>query len=89
MELPPKPTKKKKKKKKVVKEASQKDEEEEEEETDSELDDEEEGDDAIEKRITKAFPDYKQCVQLIEELREQFPQTDINGEKNIWIVKPA
>ena len=26
---------------------------------------------------------------MINQLKEQFPQTGINGEKNIWIVKPA
>lgn len=44
---------------------------------------------AFDRSISKKYPDYLKCVQLIEELKKQFPQTGLNGEKNIWILKPA
>ena len=90
MPLPPKPKKKKKKKKKRV--ASRLENGEMQEAQSSESDDDLEDDDeedAIEKAISKKFPEYKKCVQLIEDLKKQFPQTSLNGERNIWIVKPA
>ena len=32
---------------------------------------------------------YKVCESLISKLRQKFPQTDINGSNNMWIVKPG
>jgi len=29
------------------------------------------------------------CIELIEKLRLAYPQTDINGYANLWIVKPG
>lgn len=29
------------------------------------------------------------CQNLIIKLKEQYPQTDLNGTANIWIVKPG
>ena len=90
MALPPK-SKKKKKRKKVVKKKEKKDEEEDygQEESESEEDEVDDDDDEIDKLIAKKFPDFKTAVQIINELKKIFPQTGINGEKNIWIIKPA
>lgn len=44
---------------------------------------------ALDKAIAKKFPDFKQAVQIIEDLKKMYPQTGLNGEKNIWIIKPA
>lgn len=82
MVVPEKP-KKKKKKKRVVKAT----EDAEEESEDEDIDDEDDED--LDKAIQKKFPDYKQACHLIDELKKQFPQTGINGEQNIWIIKPA
>lgn len=29
------------------------------------------------------------CTTLIKQLREMYPQTDLNGHDNLWIVKPG
>jgi tubulin monoglycylase TTLL3/8 len=31
----------------------------------------------------------KDAIQILEELKSTFPQTEMNGSNNIWIVKPA
>ena len=49
----------------------QKEESEEEEESDEISDNDEE--DAIEKAICKKFPEYKQVVKIIADLKKQFP----------------
>ena len=59
------------------------------EETDSDEIEDEDEDEAIDRAIQKKYPDFQKCVQLIEELKKNFPQTGINGEANIWIIKPA
>ena len=97
MPLPPR-SKKKKKRKRLDKKDSMKVatpgyEQEEaaessESEEDVEVDDEDEAA-ALDKAIAKKFPDFKLAVQLIEDLKQQYPQTGLNGEKNIWIIKPA
>lgn len=43
----------------------------------------------MERAICKKYPEYKRAVAIIEELKKQYPQTSINGEQNIWIIKPA
>ena len=53
-------------------------EDEEEEDDVSESDEDEEA--AIEKAIMKKYPDYKQCLQILNDLKKQYPQTGINGE---------
>lgn len=89
MSLPPKPKKKKKKKKKAIKPDTPVEEQDQEvSETDSDLE-EGEGQEALERAISKKFPEYKRAVGIIEELKKQYPQTSINGEQNIWIIKPA
>ena len=32
---------------------------------------------------------FETCTSLISRLREKFPQTDLNGHNNLWIVKPG
>ncbi len=34
-------------------------------------------------------PEFKRCVKILEELKKKYPQFNLNGEKNIWIIKPA
>ena len=29
------------------------------------------------------------CKKLLDEMREKYPQTDLNGYDNLWIVKPG
>ena len=82
MALPPSKPKKKKKAKKPQTPTD----EPQSEESSVEEDDEEED---LDKLIVKKFPDFKKACQILDDLKKQFPQTGINGEKNIWIVKPA
>jgi hypothetical protein len=83
MVVPEKPKRKKKKKKAAKAQVDGAEEESE----DDDIDDEDDED--IDKTIQKKFPDYKHACHLIEELKKQYPQTGINGEQNIWIIKPA
>lgn len=39
--------------------------------------------------LCKKFPDFKKALSLYNQLKEKYPQFNMNGEKNIWIVKPA
>lgn len=91
MPLPPKSKKKKKRKRKKVVSGTQEEgdgDKEASEESDDDISDDDE-EDAIEKAISKKFPDFKYVSKLIADLKKQFPQTSLNGEKNIWIIKPA
>lgn len=89
MSLPPKPKKKKKKKKaKKPDTPIDQNQEESQSETDSDIEDCDENE-AIERQISKKYPEYKRALLVIDELKKQYPQTSINGEKNIWIIKPA
>ena len=85
MALPPKSKKKKKRKRKTAPLDTEVGADESEED-DIEDDDEE---DAVDRAIQKKYPDYKLVLGIIDQLKEQYPQTDLNGEKNIWIIKPA
>lgn len=83
MNMPLPPRSKKKKKRKVKKDASKQslhDEDQEESESEEEDLEDDEEEDAVEKAILKKFPDFKECLQIIEKLKEIFPQTGINGE---------
>lgn len=86
MSLPPKP--KRKKKKKLPKPDTPIEQQGQSSESESDISDGEE-DDAVIKTICKKYPDYKTCLNILSELKKQFPQTSLNGERNIWIVKPA
>lgn len=35
------------------------------------------------------YPSFTQAVEVCAQMKELFPQFDIDGERNIWIVKPA
>jgi len=39
--------------------------------------------------IATAFPFLKECQNTLKQMREYLPQLDIDGVKNIWIVKPG
>ena len=41
------------------------------------------------KVLREQFPEYKKAVELMEGLKTKFPQFNINGMNNVWIVKPA
>ena len=83
---------KKKKKKKV----QPKKEEEEKEEDEDDIEDEEEEEEDKNKQdndqdnlIAKKSPDFKRALKILEELKKKFPQFNLNGDRNIWIIKPA
>ena len=88
--------KKKKKKKRVKKQLKIKEEQEEygieddqavEEDDDKEKDDDEQI--VKDRKIAAKSTDFKITLELIEQLKTKFPQFGIDGERNIWIVKPA
>ena len=31
----------------------------------------------------------KTCQEFLDKLKEKYPQTDMNGMHNLWIVKPG
>lgn len=39
--------------------------------------------------IASAYPLLKECQNTLKQIREYLPQLDIDGVKNIWIVKPG
>ena len=39
--------------------------------------------------IASKVPEFKRAVKILDELKKKFPQFSLNGERNIWIVKPA
>ncbi|KAL9959524.1 hypothetical protein ACROYT_G032852 [Oculina patagonica] len=39
--------------------------------------------------IATAYPFLKECQNTLKQMREHLPQVDIDGMKNIWIVKPG
>lgn len=42
-----------------------------------------------EEYLAKKHPEYKRAVKVLDGLKIKFPQFNLNGEKNIWIIKPA
>lgn len=40
-------------------------------------------------KIMNKHPEYKRALKILEGLKAKFPQFNLNGEKNIWIIKPA
>ena len=41
------------------------------------------------RKICQKCPEFKKVLELAEQIKKQFPQYGIDGERNIWIVKPA
>jgi len=39
--------------------------------------------------IAKKHPEYANAVRVLKKLLKDHPQFNIDGERNIWIVKPA
>ncbi len=72
-----------------------KEEDEEDKEDDDLIDDEDEDEDKGKQDndqdnvIAKKNPEFKRAVKILEELKKKFPQFNLNGERNIWIIKPA
>lgn len=86
---------KKKKKKRTRKQLKIKNEDEEygiedDQPDEAENDDKDEDEQAVkDRKICSKNPEFKKCLELIEQLKQKFPQFGIDGERNIWIVKPA
>ena len=82
---------KKKKKKKFVKKEEDEEDKEDEDLIDDEDEDEEKAkqDNDQDSAIAKKNPEFKRAIKILEELKKKFPQFNLNGERNIWIIKPA
>ena len=39
--------------------------------------------------LGERYPKFAQAVQVLDQLREKYPQFNLDGERNIWIMKPA
>ena len=39
--------------------------------------------------IGSKHPEFRRAIKILEELKKKYPQFNLNGEKNIWIIKPA
>ncbi|KAK3736202.1 hypothetical protein QZH41_011889, partial [Actinostola sp. cb2023] len=39
--------------------------------------------------IARAFPFLRECQNVMNKLKEHMPQIDIDGQRNVWIVKPG
>ena len=35
------------------------------------------------------YPKFAEAIKVLDLLREKFPQINLDGERNIWIMKPA
>jgi len=89
--------KKKKKKRKVQPKKQPVTEDEEEYDIEDDEGEAEKGDDDADKKeqdindkkIAAKLPEFKKVVEVLDQLREKFPQFNIDGERNVWIVKPA
>lgn len=89
MPLPVPQSRGKKKRKLNRKPSKQSVEGEAEEDSDSDEIDDEDEEEAIDRAIQKKHPDFMKVVQILADLKKNYPQTGINGEDNIWIIKPA
>jgi tubulin monoglycylase TTLL3/8 len=58
------------------------------EESGSETESEEDEED-LDTILAKKHPEYKRAAKILEDLKAKFPQFNLNGDKNIWIIKPA
>lgn len=45
--------------------------------------------DEIDTKLANTNPTYACILNLVEQLKTKYPQLSIDGERNIWIVKPA
>jgi len=82
--------KKRKKKKKKVKPAQDEQDDEEDIIDDEEEDDEKPKNDTdLDNAIAAKNPEFRKATKLLDELKKKYPQFNLNGEKNIWIIKPA
>jgi tubulin monoglycylase TTLL3/8 len=43
----------------------------------------------LDRKIANRIPDYIDTVKLLKQLVQMNPQFELDGERNIWIVKPA
>ena len=41
------------------------------------------------KQLGERYPKFAEAVKVLETLREKYPQFGLDGERNIWICKPA
>ena len=39
--------------------------------------------------IGNRYPEFAVCLNIIDKLMEMYPQFNMDGERNIWILKPA
>ena len=40
-------------------------------------------------QISNRYPEFKECLEVIVQLKKDLPQFNMDGERNIWIMKPA
>ena len=86
---------------KKQKKAVEEEEEEEEEYDDEEYYDEDDGEEDEEEKeqlrkdkqrdtaISNRYPEFSACLEVCNKLKEIYPQFNMDGERNIWILKPA
>ena len=41
------------------------------------------------KLLGSRYPKFAEAVKVLDQIREKYPQFDLDGERNIWIMKPA
>ena len=39
--------------------------------------------------IGNRYPEFAVCLDVVNKLKEMYPQFNMDGERNIWILKPA
>ena len=39
--------------------------------------------------IGNRYPEFEACLGVVDKLKEMYPQFNMDGERNIWILKPA
>lgn len=39
--------------------------------------------------LGERYPKFAEAVRILEILKEKYPQFNVDGERNIWIMKPA
>ena len=43
----------------------------------------------VDKQISEKSPVYSEVLEIIDLLKQKSPQFNMDGERNIWIMKPA